>query len=89
MKTIAALLLMTTAAAAQDCTHNTCRNAVFYNMLVMTKKPDGSEWQSFRLKPGGCLRGPLEFIDADTKIVFSLSENEDYPSGCSLRAFTH
>lgn len=40
-------------------------------------------YEIFRLSPGGCLRGPLEFKDEAGRAKFALGAGNDYPSGCS------
>jgi hypothetical protein len=42
----------------------------------------GQSTTVFRMYPGGCLRGPLQFFDADGKVIFLLADGIEYPTGC-------
>lgn len=38
--------------------------------------------ETFRMRAGACLRGPLEFFDGDGNVIFQLITGAEYPSGC-------
>ena len=57
-------------------------NYNYFPLVVETTKPDNTHWTSFIMRECACLRGPLQFIDADGKVVFDLAKDVEYPTGC-------
>lgn len=51
------------------------------SLLVFTDRT--YEMETFRLLPGGCLKGPLVFFGKDHAEMFRLAPGADYPGGCS------
>lgn len=43
-------------------------------------------FEVFRMMPGSCMIGPLEFKDKDGKKMFVLSVGAEYPAGCRTAA---
>lgn len=39
--------------------------------------------QTFRMGPGACLKGPMQFFAIDGKEMLSISAGQDLPAGCS------
>lgn len=50
--------------------------------IVVTEKSGNAIYDAFRMGPGGCLIGPLSFLDASGKGLFTLAPGAHYPEGC-------
>lgn len=86
---VAALLLHSvTAAANPDATAPTFRDGgvdgVTITLIDHTQSPPRSV-TIFRMRSGGCMRGPLSIYDGDGTERLRLEPGVEYPTGCGLK----
>jgi hypothetical protein len=59
--------------------------AAYSSLLLVRSSADGSAHDVFRLMHGGCLTGPLYFLDDKGGKLFELVTGAEYPAGCRSR----